>query len=106
MLLYSTLLCKKIARAPGGQKKFRLTKRGGGGNRIDPNNEYIMNIRLVLINSINSNDDLVIHLLSRFFFSCIYLQCSSLLLAELIFCSQVCKYPSLNYSFCSDISQV
>ena len=74
MLLYSTLLCKKIARAPGGHKKFRLTKRGGGGgrNRIDPNNEYIMNIRLVLINSINSNDDLVIHLLSRFFHAFIY----------------------------------
>ena len=26
MLLYSTLLCKKIARAPGGHKKFMLTK--------------------------------------------------------------------------------
>ena len=37
-MLYSTLLCKKIARAPGGQNKFMLTKlRGGGlGNRIDP----------------------------------------------------------------------
>ena len=30
-LLYSTLLCKKIARAPGGHKKFVLTKLGGGG---------------------------------------------------------------------------
>ena len=35
MLLYSTLLCKKIARAPGGYKKFKLTK-VGGQNRIDP----------------------------------------------------------------------
>ena len=31
MLLHSTLLCKKIARAPGGYKKFLLTKLGGGG---------------------------------------------------------------------------
>ena len=31
MLLHSTLLCKKIARAPGGHKKFMLTKLGGGG---------------------------------------------------------------------------
>ena len=30
LLLYSTLLCKKIARAPGGHKKFMLTKLGGG----------------------------------------------------------------------------
>ena len=40
MLLYSTLLCKKIARAPGGHKRFMLTKLGGGGGgggcRIDP----------------------------------------------------------------------
>ena len=42
MLLYSTLLCKKIVRAPGGHKKFMLTKLGGGGgegggqNKIDP----------------------------------------------------------------------
>ena len=39
MLLYSTLLCEKIERAPGGHKKFMLTKLGGGGNRIDPNSE-------------------------------------------------------------------
>ena len=39
MLLYSTLLCMKIARAPGGHKKLMLTKLGGGGrNRIDPIN--------------------------------------------------------------------
>ena len=31
ILLYSTLLCKKKARAPGGHKKFVLTKLGGGG---------------------------------------------------------------------------
>ena len=31
MLLYSTVLCKKIARAPGGYKRFMLTKLGGGG---------------------------------------------------------------------------
>ena len=31
MLLYSTLLCKKIARARGGHKEFMLTKLGGGG---------------------------------------------------------------------------
>ena len=31
MLFYSTLLCKKIARVPGGHKRFMLTKRGGGG---------------------------------------------------------------------------
>ena len=36
MLLYSTLLCKKITRAPGGHKKFMLTKLGGR-NKIDPN---------------------------------------------------------------------
>ena len=38
MLLYRTLLCKKIARASGGHKRFTLTKLGGGGgaNRIDP----------------------------------------------------------------------
>ena len=35
MLLYSTLLCKKIARAPGGHKTFMFTKLGGR-NRIDP----------------------------------------------------------------------
>ena len=34
MLFYSTLLCKKIARAPGGRKKFKLTELGG--DRIDP----------------------------------------------------------------------
>ena len=31
MLLYSTLLCKKIARAPGGVQKYKPTKRWGGG---------------------------------------------------------------------------
>ena len=37
MLLYSTLLCKKIGRAPEGHKRFMLTKLGGGGggDRID-----------------------------------------------------------------------
>ena len=40
MLLYSMLLCKKIARAPWGHKKFKLTKLGGGGNRIDPKEKY------------------------------------------------------------------
>ena len=37
MLLYSTLLCKKITRAPGGHKKCMLTKLGGGAkqNRSD-----------------------------------------------------------------------
>ena len=33
------LLCKKTARAPGGHKRFMLTKMGGGGgggDRIDP----------------------------------------------------------------------
>ena len=35
MLLYSTLLCKKKARAPAGHKKIILTKLGGK-NRIDP----------------------------------------------------------------------
>ena len=40
--LYSTLLCKKIARAPGGHKRFMLTKLGGGGrNRIDPRNQWL-----------------------------------------------------------------
>ena len=29
MLLYGSLLCKKIARAPGGHKRFMLTKLGG-----------------------------------------------------------------------------
>ena len=36
MLLYGTLLCKKIARAPGGRTKYKLTKLGGR-TRIDPN---------------------------------------------------------------------
>ena len=35
MLLYSMLLCKKIARAPGVIKQM-LTKLGRGGGRIDP----------------------------------------------------------------------
>ena len=30
MLLYSMLLCKKIARSPGGHKRFMLTKLGEG----------------------------------------------------------------------------
>ena len=30
-MLYSTLLCKKIARAPERHKKFMLSKLGGGG---------------------------------------------------------------------------
>ena len=32
-LLYSTLLCKKIAGAHGGHKRFMLTKLGGGGKQ-------------------------------------------------------------------------
>ena len=32
----STLLCKEIARVPGGHKRFMLTKLGGMQNRIDP----------------------------------------------------------------------
>ena len=36
MLLYSTLLCKKTARGPGGHKNSMLTKMGRR-NRIDPN---------------------------------------------------------------------
>ena len=35
-LLYSTLLCKKLARAPGVHKKFMLTKLGAQ-NRKEPN---------------------------------------------------------------------
>ena len=31
MLLYSTLLCTKIAPVRGGHKRFILTKPGGGG---------------------------------------------------------------------------
>ena len=39
-LLYSTLLCKKIARALGGHERFMLTKLwGGGAKQIDPKNE-------------------------------------------------------------------
>ena len=34
MFLYSTLLCKKIARAPGGHERFMLTKLGGGAEQI------------------------------------------------------------------------
>ena len=34
MLLYSTLLCKKVARAAGDDKRFMLS-RWGGGDRID-----------------------------------------------------------------------
>ena len=33
MLLYSTLLCKNIARAPGSYKRFVLTKLGGGAKQ-------------------------------------------------------------------------
>ena len=37
MLLYSTLPCKKTARATGGRKKYKPTKLGGGGrSRKDP----------------------------------------------------------------------
>ena len=39
MLLYSTLLCKKIARAPGGHKNL-CSLSWGGGDRIDPNINY------------------------------------------------------------------
>ena len=42
MLLYTTLLCKKIARASGGHKKFMLTKLGGR-NRIDPKILSVLN---------------------------------------------------------------
>ena len=35
MLLYSPLLCKKIAGAPGGHKKFMLSKLGGGGGETE-----------------------------------------------------------------------
>ena len=38
MLLYSTLLCKKIARAPGGREKYKLTKVGGGGAKHSRSN--------------------------------------------------------------------
>ena len=41
MLLYSTLLCKKIARAPGGHKKFMLTKLGGGGGAKHNRSRFI-----------------------------------------------------------------
>ena len=39
MLFYCTLLCKKIARAPGGHKRFMLNKLGGR-NRIDPKSKF------------------------------------------------------------------
>ena len=45
MLLYNTLLCKKIARVPGGHKKLMLTKLGGG-DRIDPNDNSYVTLRL------------------------------------------------------------
>ena len=45
MLLYSTLLCKKIARATGGHKRFMLTKLGGG-NRIDRAKQQIHNVHV------------------------------------------------------------
>ena len=45
MLLYSTLLCKKIAPAPGGHKRFMVTKLGGR-SRIDP---YILIKNLFLL---------------------------------------------------------
>ena len=41
MLLYSTLICKKIARVPGGRKKYKLIKLGGQ-NRIDPIFLYVL----------------------------------------------------------------
>ena len=53
MLLYSMLLCKKIARAPGVHKKFMLNKLGGGGgggggqNRIDPKSDNLLTRRLL-----------------------------------------------------------
>ena len=37
-VLYSTLLCKTIARAPGVHKTYIPTKLGEGRNRIDPIN--------------------------------------------------------------------
>ena len=42
MLLYSTLLCKKISRAPGGDKKVMLTKLGGGGGGGGQNRSAIL----------------------------------------------------------------
>ena len=33
MLLYSTLLCRKIAHAPGERKRYKPTKLGGGGKQ-------------------------------------------------------------------------
>ena len=40
MLLYSTLLCKRIARAPGVVKNIS-SLRWGGGDRIDPMFVYV-----------------------------------------------------------------
>ena len=46
-MLYSTLLCKKIARAPGVQKRFMLTKLRGGGNRIDPKIHFDLQVKSI-----------------------------------------------------------
>ena len=40
ILFFSTFLSKKIARGPGGHKRFMLTKLGGGGDRLDPNTYF------------------------------------------------------------------
>ena len=57
MMLYSTLLCKKLARAPGGHKKFMLTKLGGGGggDRIDPKIVLHSRQHFVRVNSAKHN---------------------------------------------------
>ena len=47
MLLYSTLLCKKIARVLESHKKFMLTKLGGR-NRVGSNHARIEQERLHL----------------------------------------------------------
>ena len=36
MLLYSRLLCKKVARAPGGRKKYKPTRLGGWEQNRSP----------------------------------------------------------------------
>ena len=50
MLLYSTLTCKKTARAPGGMKNLR----GGGQNRIDSKNSVARLLKTFGYNSLLS----------------------------------------------------
>ena len=55
MLLYSTLLCRKIARVPGGHKRHMLTKLGGGEKQNRSHKSYKTSTHLFFIRFIESD---------------------------------------------------